>query len=146
MDVWMWVQLMWLQFEVVRGPVGGAKGAQTGPKSTQNDPDRTSDNLKLQPHELQPHQRSPSLQIEGDGGHAMISARKNMARWTFRKSASEPDIGLPGLISAGFYSGKPQNSTLRPKTGRSADDEASRLESGRNPAWKPDFRPGNTIA
>ncbi len=25
-----------------------------GPKSTPNDPDRTSDNLKLQPHELQP--------------------------------------------------------------------------------------------
>ena len=64
-DLWMWLQVMWLQFEVVRGPVGvvqdrfgpglGPNWAQAGPKSTPNDPDRTSDNLKLQPHELQPH-------------------------------------------------------------------------------------------
>ena len=37
----MWLQLMWLQLENVRGPVG----VVTGPKSTTNDPDRTSDNL-----------------------------------------------------------------------------------------------------
>ncbi len=30
----------------------GPKEPQTGPKSTPNDPDRTSHNLKLQPHEL----------------------------------------------------------------------------------------------
>ncbi len=30
----------------------GPKGFQTVPKSTPSDPDRTSDNLKLQPHEL----------------------------------------------------------------------------------------------
>ncbi len=64
-DLWMWLQLMWLQFEVVRGPVAvvwdrfeaglGPFGPQAGPKSTTNDPDRTSDNLKLQPHELHPH-------------------------------------------------------------------------------------------
>ncbi len=51
----MWLQLMWLQSEIVRGPVGvdwGPFGPQTGPKSILNDPDRTSDNLKLQPHEL----------------------------------------------------------------------------------------------
>ncbi len=63
--LWMWLQLMWLQFEVVRGPVGivwgrfwaglGPFGPLTGRKSTLNDPDRTSDNIKLQPHELQPH-------------------------------------------------------------------------------------------
>ena len=64
-DLWMWLHLMWLHFEVVRGPVGvvwgrfgsglGPFGPQTGSKSTPNDPDRTSDNLTLQPHELQPH-------------------------------------------------------------------------------------------
>ena len=64
-DLWMWLQLMWLQFEVVRGPVGvvwgrggtdlGPAGPQTCPKSDPNDPDRTSDNPKLQPHELQTH-------------------------------------------------------------------------------------------
>ena len=32
----------------------GLFGPQAGPKSTPNDPDRTSDNSKLQPHEL-PH-------------------------------------------------------------------------------------------
>jgi hypothetical protein len=49
-DHWvsMWLQLMWLQLESVLGPVG----VVTGPKSTTNDPDRTSDNLKLQPHKL----------------------------------------------------------------------------------------------
>jgi hypothetical protein len=44
----MWLQLMWLQFENVRGPVG----VVTGPKSTPKDPDRNSDNLNLQPHKL----------------------------------------------------------------------------------------------
>jgi hypothetical protein len=58
----MWLQLVWLQVEVVRGPVGlawdpfgaglGPKGPQTGPKSIPNDPDLTSDNLKLHPEEL----------------------------------------------------------------------------------------------
>ena len=61
-DVSMWLQIVWLQFAVVRGQVGvvwgrfaaglGPFGPQTGPKSIPNDPDRTSDNLKLQPHEL----------------------------------------------------------------------------------------------
>ncbi len=56
-DLWMWLQLMWLHFEVVRGPVGvvwecfgagaGLFGPQTGPKSTTDNPDRTSDNLKI---------------------------------------------------------------------------------------------------
>jgi hypothetical protein len=60
--LWMWLQLMWLQFEVVRGPVGvvwrrfgaglGPDGPQTCPKLTANDRDRTSDNFKLRPHEL----------------------------------------------------------------------------------------------
>jgi hypothetical protein len=53
---------MWLQFEVGPGPVGvvfgrlgaslGPFGAQTGHRSTPNDPDRTSDSFKMQPHEL----------------------------------------------------------------------------------------------
>ncbi len=57
----MWLQLMWLQFEVVRGPVGvvcdrfEVGGPQAGPKSTLNDFDRTSGHLKLLPHKLQPH-------------------------------------------------------------------------------------------
>jgi hypothetical protein len=64
-DLSMRLQLMWLQLEVVRGPVGvvfcrfwagfGRKGPQTGLKSTPNDPDRTSDNLVLQPHVLERH-------------------------------------------------------------------------------------------
>ena len=60
-DLWMWLQLMWLLFEVVRGPVGGfgtglgLTGPQTCHNSDPNDPDRTSDNLKMQPHELQTH-------------------------------------------------------------------------------------------
>ncbi len=55
-------QLMWLKFEDARGPAGavcgrfpaglGPKASQTGPDSVPNDPDRTSDNLKLQPREL----------------------------------------------------------------------------------------------
>ncbi len=39
----MWLQLMWLQFEVVRGPVGvvgGQFGAGLGPKGLQIDPKR----------------------------------------------------------------------------------------------------------
>ncbi len=61
-DLWMWLQLMLLQFEVVRGPAGvvcgrfvaGLEpfGPQAGPKSTPNNRDRTSDKLKLQPHEM----------------------------------------------------------------------------------------------
>ncbi len=57
-DLWMWLQLMCLQFEAVRSPVGAVWGqfvwvwGPTGPKSTPNGPDRTSDNFKLQPHEL----------------------------------------------------------------------------------------------
>ncbi len=56
------LQLMWLQFEVVRGPVGvvwgrfwaglGPKGPQTGPKWIPNNPNRTSDSFKLLPREL----------------------------------------------------------------------------------------------
>ncbi len=53
-------------------------------------------------------------------------------------------FGLPGPISAGLKSGKPEKK--RPAAGRGANFEASRLESGRNPARKPDFRPGSTIA
>jgi hypothetical protein len=57
-----WLELMWLQFEVGRGPVGvawgrfglclGLCGPQAGPKSTPHDPDLTSGNLKVQSHEL----------------------------------------------------------------------------------------------
>ncbi len=38
--------------EVPFGVDFGPFGPQAGPKSTPNDPDRTSDNLKWQPHEL----------------------------------------------------------------------------------------------
>ncbi len=55
-DLWMRLQFMVLQFEVVRDLVGVVRaglvpfcGPQTGPKSTRNDPDRTLDNFKLQP-------------------------------------------------------------------------------------------------
>ena len=61
----MWLQLMWLQVALVRGPVGvvwgrcgtdlGPAEPHTCPKSDPNDPDRTSHNPKLQPHELQTH-------------------------------------------------------------------------------------------
>jgi hypothetical protein len=61
-DLCMWLQLTWLQFAVVRGPVGviggrfgtglGPNGPQPSSKSTPSDPDRTSDNLQLQPHDL----------------------------------------------------------------------------------------------
>ncbi len=57
-ELWMWLQLMWLQFEVVQGTVGvvwGQFGTGLGPFGPQINPerpDRTSDNLKLQPHEL----------------------------------------------------------------------------------------------
>ena len=64
-DVWMCLQLMRLQFGVVRGPVGvvwvrfgtglGLCGPQVGPTSAPHDPDRASDKCKLQPHELEPH-------------------------------------------------------------------------------------------
>ncbi len=57
-DLWMWLQLKWLHFEGVRGPVGvdlRPVWGHLGPKSSPNDFERTSDNLKLQPHELQPH-------------------------------------------------------------------------------------------
>ncbi len=64
-DLWTWLQLMWLRYEVVRGPVGvvwgrlwaglGPKEPQTGPKATPNDPDRTLNGLKLHPRELQTH-------------------------------------------------------------------------------------------
>ncbi len=42
-------------FGVGLGPVWGRFGHQAGPKSTPNDPGRTSDNFELQPHALQPH-------------------------------------------------------------------------------------------
>ncbi len=59
-DLWVWLQFMWLQLEVVRGPVGvdrfgaglGRKGPQSGPKSATEDPYRTSDSFALQPHEM----------------------------------------------------------------------------------------------
>ena len=64
-DLWMWLQLMWLQFEVVRGPAGvvwarfgtglGSCGPQASPKSTPNDRHRTSDNLKWLSQDLLPH-------------------------------------------------------------------------------------------
>jgi hypothetical protein len=40
-NLWMWLQLMWLQFEVVRGPVGviwGRSGAGFRPKGPQTRP------------------------------------------------------------------------------------------------------------
>ncbi len=63
-DLWMWLQLMWLQFEVVRGPVGGRlginlgavwgpKGRKPAPNRPQLTPDRTSDDFKLQPQDLE---------------------------------------------------------------------------------------------
>ncbi len=54
-DLWMWLQLMWLQFDVARGPVAiifGRFGVGLGSQPTPNDTDWTSDNLKLRPHEL----------------------------------------------------------------------------------------------
>ena len=42
-DLWMWLQLMWLQFVVVRGPVAvvcGRFGAGLGPNRPQIDPKR----------------------------------------------------------------------------------------------------------
>jgi hypothetical protein len=59
-DLWMWLQLVWLQFGVVRsgssvvdlGPGLGLFAPQAGPTSTPNDPDQTSDILNLQPHDL----------------------------------------------------------------------------------------------
>ncbi len=64
-----------------------------------------------------------------------------------RNTASGPEFGLPGQISAGFQSEKLQNRPSgRPKAGRMADFEAFRLESGRNHAREPDFRPGCNIA
>ncbi len=61
-----------------------------------------------------------------------------------RNSASGPEIGFPGR-SAGFQSGKPQ---IGPSAGRRPAGwlmlRLSRLQSGRNPAWKTDFRPGNS--
>ncbi len=60
-DLWTWLQLMWLQFEAVRGPLGVVLGwiwgwfgalPQLAPNRPRTTPDRTSDNLKVQPHEL----------------------------------------------------------------------------------------------
>ncbi len=52
------LRLSEVRFGVVWARFGaglGLNGAQTGPKVPPNDPGRTSDYLKLQPHELQPH-------------------------------------------------------------------------------------------
>jgi hypothetical protein len=58
-----------------------------------------------------------------------------------RNNASGPEIGLPGRISAGFWSGKPQNwLALRPAFGGSILN-LSKLKSGGTPARKADFRP-----
>ncbi len=63
-----------------------------------------------------------------------------------RNIASGPEIGLPGWISAGFLSG---DIKIGPAAGRRSDGgqnlKLSRLESVRNPAWKPDFRNGGAI-
>ncbi len=43
-DLWIWLQLMWLRFEVVRGPVGvdlGAIWGQFGPNPAPNQPHAT---------------------------------------------------------------------------------------------------------
>ncbi len=55
-DLWMWLELMWLQFEFVRGPVGvawgrfgagmGPFGPQTGPESTTNERPKNFEKLK----------------------------------------------------------------------------------------------------
>ncbi len=50
-----------------------------------------------------------------------ISVLKPYRYPVLRNSASGPEIGLPGRLSAGFQSGKPQN---RPSAGRVADFEA----------------------
>jgi hypothetical protein len=42
-------------FNVDLGPALGPKGPEIGPGSTPTDPDRTSHNFKLHPHELQQH-------------------------------------------------------------------------------------------
>ncbi len=52
-DLWMWLKLMWLQFEVVQGPVGvvwNRFGARFGVLWAPNRPPKTT--FKLQPHEL----------------------------------------------------------------------------------------------
>ncbi len=60
-DLWMWLQLMWVHVDDIRSPAGvvcgrcgpglGPEGSQAGPESNTNDPDRTSDSVKLQPHD-----------------------------------------------------------------------------------------------
>ncbi len=63
-----------------------------------------------------------------------------------RNSASGPELRRPGKISAGFQSGRHQIGPLaglRPAGGPIF--KFSRLESGRNPARKPDFWPGRRL-
>jgi hypothetical protein len=64
-----------------------------------------------------------------------------------RNSASWPESGLPSRISPGSDK---ENLKNRPsgwtKAGRRAVFEVAPTESVRNPARKPDFRPGSTIA
>jgi hypothetical protein len=78
---------------------------------------------------------------------AFLKAFPGHRGWSDLKNASNksgPDIGLPVRISAEFRSGKPRNRP--PSAGRRAGLRLARLESGRNPARKPDFRPGSTGA
>ncbi len=64
-----------------------------------------------------------------------------------RNSVSGPEIGFPGMISAGSLAGKHQNRPSgRPKAGRRVAFMFSRSESGRNPARKPDLLPRNITA
>ncbi len=64
-----------------------------------------------------------------------------------RNSASGPEIGLPGRMSAAFNSAESQN---RPSGRPSAAGELIlrffRAEAGQNLSWKPDCKPGSTIA
>ena len=94
---------------------------------------------------MEPKEMNSRLNHESrdEATHKALGSRFGNMAGTYpmlRTSASVPEIGLPGRISAGFWSGKPQNllSGLILKL--------SRLESGRDPARKPDFLPGSTIS
>ncbi len=75
------------------------------------------------------------------------SRRNYVMHLALCNAASGPEIWFPGQISAGFDQ---ESLKIGPPAGKRPAEEMilmlSRLECGRNPARKPDFRTGSSIA
>ncbi len=96
-DLWMWLQLMWLQFEVVRGPVVvdlEPSWSKKGPKPASDRPQTTPTGLRTSSHcshmSCSHVHRSPSGKGRDGRQHTRLAGRARLAKLEPRRLARGP--------------------------------------------------------